>query len=169
MKSELKISLLGSSKPSSGFFPLEAFGTENKHETYNVTLTPPDKVNNARQRLVVKNTPRMMTKGDRVRATTDLGFNHRLSIPQQSFSLLQFSSQFPLGLSVASFVMIAQFLESSVDFPFGLRGRKTKSTDDVRQYYQVIRKSQNYRNNNNNKKVLINQNKSRMDKFGGKD
>ena len=48
MKSELEISLPGSSKPSSGFFPLEAFGTENKNETYSVTLTPPDKVSNTR-------------------------------------------------------------------------------------------------------------------------
>lgn len=56
---------------------------------------------------------------------TDLSFNHRLSIPQQSFGLLQFSSQFPLGLGVASFVMIAEFLESSVDFPFGLRNKTT--------------------------------------------
>lgn len=117
MKSELKTSLPGSSKPSSGFFPLEAFGTENKNDT----LTPPDKLSSARLRLDLKKRPREMTKGDRVHMTTDLGFNHRLSIPQQSFSLLQFSSQFPLGLSVASFVMITQFLESSIHIPFGLK------------------------------------------------
>ena len=49
MKSELEISLPGSSKPSSGFFLLAAFGTENKNETYSVTLTPPHKVSNTRQ------------------------------------------------------------------------------------------------------------------------
>ena len=153
MKSELKISLPGSSKPSSGFFPLEAFGTENKNETYNVTLTPPDKLSSARQRLALKKRPREMTKGDRVLMTTDLGFNHRLSIPQQSFSLLQFSSQFPLGLSVASFVMITQFLESSFDITFGLKEKK-QYTEDVCQYYQDKRKTRNYttlNSKNNNK------------------
>ena len=63
----------------------------------------------------------MTTKGGGVRMTTDLSFNYCLSVPQQSFGLLQFSLQFPLGLGVALCVMIAEFLEASIDFPLGLR------------------------------------------------